>query len=208
MSAETQPSASIVATLHLDALRLRAEQLRAKLIAFHDRLASTPPGNAAAWPEVLSMFGVLSAQLAALGAELPAEARYYALHPTATAELGTVATPWWRETVLPLMLMVRLEPAQEAEAADLTASYARLHADETLEALQRRVELHNMGLRRSLETLQARRAEAMRADRASSSLRKTELPASSDAVKKNDAAKLLAAAQWGTGLEFAKKAAA
>jgi len=181
------------AALNTDALRTRTAALHAKLDAFQRRLAATPPSSAS-WPEVLSMFGVLSAQLAAAAGEVRPEARHYALHPTATAALGE-ATPWWRENALPGMHSVRLEPAQEAEAAELLAA-ARVRGAETLGAVQRRVDARNAALKSGLEALQARRAEAARVERGGGGVRKPAL----QAAKPADAAKLLSAAQWGTGL--------
>ena len=63
---------------------------------------------------MVSQFGVVSAQLSALSAELRPLCKHYALHPAARGLAS--ATPWWREAALPNMHSVRLEPAMEARS--------------------------------------------------------------------------------------------
>ena len=67
----------------------------------------------------MSQFGVMSAPLSALSAELRPLCKHYALHPAARGLAN--ATPWWREAALPNMHSVRLEPAMEARRFALAA---------------------------------------------------------------------------------------
>ena len=185
---------SVASVLHLEQLLSRATAARTRIDEFHRRLASTPPG-ATAWPEVLSMYSVLNAQLSSLSAELRPEARHYALHPQASALLGESA-PWWRENALPAMHSVRLEPAQEAEAAELLsrAPPSSLPPQQQLQQLQRRVDARNVALRRSVEALSERRARQPVARQGGVGGAQKAAPVSAEA------ARLLAAAQWGIGL--------
>ena len=177
-------------------LRSRALALHAKLDDFHRRLASTPC-DSVSWAEVVSMFGVLNAQVASLAGKLRPACKHYVLHPQA-ATLAS-ATPWWRESALPAMHSVRLETALEAEEAELCSRQVReappAHsAAFALDALQQRVEAHNKQLRAALELLQQMRGEQARERGRSQAHQKQDWPAPADA------ARLLAAAQFGEGL--------
>ena len=141
------------------------------------------------------MYSVLNAQLSSLTSELRPEARHYALHPQASALLGE-ASPWWRENAVPQMHSVRLEPAQEAETAELLARAppSAHQPQQQLQALQRKVEARNAVLRRQVHALRERRAKQPLA-------RVGGVGGKEKAAKPSpEAAALLAAAQWGIGL--------
>jgi len=174
--------------LNLAALRTRAADLHRKLDDAQRRLAGAPP-DAVVWADVVAAFGVLSAGLGALSAEVRPLAKHYALYPAAAGVAAGGA--WWREAALPNMHATRLEVGQEAEGG----SDAQPCSDDAfaLDRLQQQCAAHDAACAAALAVVAARRTAHARFTGAAR-VPGVAQPAAADT------ARLLAAATWGEGL--------